>query len=87
MEHGEAVSNVKVNHDSGIATSATPEFFDPDIHPPPLGVQMWVMTSGGIAIRATWKQGSDFVAWYPLPKTPQWLKDKLSNAYLGKNRG
>ncbi len=73
-----------VNKVSGIVTSEAPEYYDPEKVKPPLGVLLWVMTTGGVAIRAHWKDNAGFLAWYPLPSSPAWLKDKLYASYRGR---
>jgi hypothetical protein len=41
---------------------------DPDEHPPPRGVKLLLLTSGGVACFGEWSRASNFVAWSPLPK-------------------
>lgn len=72
----------RVNRGKGVVVSDAPEFLDPLIHQPPIGVDMWVMPKGGIPIRSRWQP--DFLAWCPLPNVPSWLKERLSQAYFGK---
>lgn len=44
----------------------------PQDEPPPRGVKLLILTSGGVAVFGEWMTGSNFVAWSPLPrKRPQ----------------
>lgn len=75
------MNQVSVNVKDGIATSFAPEFYDPAEVPPPLGVDLWVMQSGGVLIKTKWVPDERYLAWYPLPKAPAWLKAKLHEVY------
>lgn len=48
---------------------------DPGSEPPPRGVKMLILTSGGVAIIGDWNDDSNFVAWSPLPKKRQHRPD------------
>ena len=78
--------SVSINQMEGVATSKDPEFFNPVWNPPPLGVQLWVMTTGGVAVRTVWRENAGFLAWCPMPKSPPWLKDMLFQAYKSVGR-
>jgi hypothetical protein len=52
---------------------------DPLIDKPPRATKLVVMTPGGIAQIGTWSDG--LLAWHPLIKKPQWLKERLEAAY------
>jgi hypothetical protein len=41
---------------------------DPDQEPPPRGVKLLILTSGGVAVFGEWMTDSNFVAWSPLPR-------------------
>jgi hypothetical protein len=43
---------------------------DPEWNPPPRGVKLLILTSGGVAVLGDWRDDSNFVAWSPLPKRP-----------------
>ena len=43
---------------------------DPDQEPPPRGVKLLILTSGGVAVIGDWADDSNMVAWSPLPKRP-----------------
>lgn len=70
-----------INRNSGVAVGTVSVYHDPDIDPPPRGVQLWVMTKTGVLVRSVWNDNSGFLAWAPLPDTPDWLKRKLTAAY------
>jgi hypothetical protein len=55
-----------------IITVPVAELLDPLIHTPPRGVQLLVVTRGGIVIKAPW--APDFIAWGYLPKIPESVK-------------
>jgi hypothetical protein len=48
---------------------------DPDQGIPPLGVKLLLLNPGGVCIVGTWADWA--VAWAPLPKLPEHIKDKL----------
>ena len=48
---------------------------DPDQDIPPLGVKLLLLNPGGVCIVGTWADWA--VAWAPLPKLPEHIKDKL----------
>jgi len=50
-------------------------FRDPEIYPPPKGVNMLLLNSGGVLIVGTWSD--DCLAWCPKPKIPKSLKEKI----------
>lgn len=56
-----------------LAGSAT--WRDPDDEHPPLGTRMLLLNPGGVCIVGTWADWA--VAWAPLPKLPEHIKDKL----------
>lgn len=41
---------------------------EPSDQPPPRGVKLLILTSGGVACFGDWMDDSNFVAWSPLPK-------------------
>lgn len=72
---------VSLNPSRGVVTSFHPEYYNPEVHAPPRGVDLWVITRGGVSLKSVWRDGYGFVAWCPMPKTPMWLKDKLNSLY------
>lgn len=50
------------------AASGEVYYRDPDTDPPPMGVKLLVLTSGGVAIISDWRQDTNFVQWSPLPR-------------------
>lgn len=50
-------------------------FRDPDIDPPPRGVNMLLLNQGGVLIVGTWSD--DCWGWCPKPKVPQSIKEKM----------
>jgi hypothetical protein len=47
---------------------------------------MMILQKGGTIIKAPWGEGAGYLAWYPLPRLPKWLKDKRHEAYFAKVR-
>lgn len=47
---------------------------NPATDPPPMGVKLLLLTSGGVAIMGGWASNSNLVAWSPLPKRPAELR-------------
>jgi hypothetical protein len=47
----------------------------PEDHPPPLGVKMLLLNSGGVCVMGTWADWA--VAWAPLPRIPDNIKQRL----------
>ena len=50
------------------------ELFDPLERKPPTGVQLLVVTRGGVIIKAPWS--SDMIAWGYLPRIPESVKQR-----------
>lgn len=48
---------------------------DPHIEIPPTGVDLQVVTSGGILTTGPWRD--DYIAWGFRPKLPQSVKDRI----------
>lgn len=42
---------------------------------PPLGVKMLLLTPGGVCVIGAWETWA--IAWAPLPKVPEHIKDAL----------
>ena len=55
-------------------TAPVCELFDPEIHPPPRGVLLLVVTVGNVLIKAPWSDG--MIAWGPLPQIPETVKQR-----------
>lgn len=49
---------------------------DPSVEPAPTATKVLALTPGGVAVIGTWAAWA--VAWAPLPKIPESLKEKLS---------
>jgi hypothetical protein len=47
----------------------------PDDDQPPLGVKMLLLNPGGVCVIGTWEAWA--IAWAPLPKLPDHIKDAL----------
>jgi hypothetical protein len=52
------------------AVAGTVYWRDPAKEPPPRGVKLLVLTSGGVTVIGDWVTNSNFVAWSPMPKRP-----------------
>jgi hypothetical protein len=52
------------------AVAGTVYWRDPVVEPPPRGVKLLVLTSGGVTVIGDWVTNSNFVAWSPMPKRP-----------------
>lgn len=50
------------------AVAGTVYWRDPAKEPPPRGVKLLVLTSGGVTVIGDWVTNSNFVAWSPMPK-------------------
>lgn len=48
---------------------------DPLLSPPPRGVELLVLTDGGVLIKSVWRD--DYLAWSYKPKVPQSVKDRI----------
>lgn len=57
---------------------------DPLIDKPPPATKLVVLTPGGVAQIGTWSD--ELLAWHPLIKMPQWLRDRLTEAYFAEKR-
>lgn len=56
-------------------TSEVTELYDPDIHPPPTGQILQVVTPGGVLIKGFWFDGC--LCWGYMPKIPATVKAKM----------
>jgi len=70
-----------VNHVGKYATCTDYEMLDPEVNLPPKGVDLHVLTIGGVVVRSPWKDNAGFVAWYPFFKVPAWAKARMNKAY------
>jgi hypothetical protein len=50
------------------ARSGTVYWREPKDEPPPKGVKLLILTSGGVTVIGDWMSDSNFVAWSPMPK-------------------
>lgn len=55
-------------------TADVSELFDPLERKPPTGVQLLVVTRGGVLVKAPW--ASDCIAWGYLPRIPESVKQR-----------
>ena len=55
-------------------TAPVAELLDPLTHTPPRGMQLLVVTRGGVLIKAPW--APDMIAWSPLPRLPESVKQR-----------
>ena len=46
---------------------------------PPRGVKLLMLTSGGVAVQGDWMDGSNYVAWSPLPPKRIWAETPAGN--------
>jgi hypothetical protein len=53
------------------------EWRDPQAEPPPLATKLLLMNPAGVAVFGHW-DSRWCIAWAPLPRKPEWLKDRLS---------
>lgn len=56
--------------------AAVAEWRDPAVDAPPRGAKLLLLTSGGVAALGPWSDGSNYIAWSPLPKRPAWATAK-----------
>lgn len=52
------------------AASGEVRYKDPAVEPPPRGVKLLILTSGGVAVFGEWSDKSNYTHWSPLPKKP-----------------
>jgi hypothetical protein len=52
------------------------EWRNPETEPPPCGTKLLLMNPAGVAVIGHW-QPQWCLAWAPLPKKPEWLKEKM----------
>lgn len=77
---------VSVSHMNRIATAQPGEVYyrDPRVDPPPLGVMLNIYTTGGIQIKGLWRDDLGYLAWAPLLKVPDWLRERAHIAYTAR---
>lgn len=51
-------------------------FRDPDIDPPPKGVNMLLLNPGSVLVVGPWS--NDCLGWCPKPRIPKALKEKIA---------
>lgn len=56
-------------------TAPVCELLDPELHPPPRGVLLQVVTIGGVLVRSQWSDAWG-IAWGPIPKIPETVKQR-----------
>lgn len=56
-------------------TAPVCELFDPELHPPPRGVLLQVVTIGGVLVNSQWSDAWG-IAWGPLPQIPETVKQR-----------
>jgi hypothetical protein len=57
------------------------EWRDPQIQTPPGGAKVLLLSSAGVCVVGTWAEWA--MAWAPLPKMPDWLKDRVTKRWTG----
>jgi hypothetical protein len=70
-----------------VLTAEISECFDPEIHPPPRGVTLWVVGPGNSGYKGMWCDGA--IAWAYLPKLPATVKarqERLQQEKLQRER-
>lgn len=63
--------------DPNILTAPTSHLLDADEHPPPRGTTLLVLSKYGVLTKGQFTYGFH-VAWAPLPKVPNSVKEKLN---------
>ncbi|VTU31838.1 hypothetical protein H4CHR_02889 [Variovorax sp. PBS-H4] len=58
--------------DRNVLTAPVSVCFDPEIHPAPRGVTLWVVGPGGTGYKGHWYEGA--IAWGYLPQIPESVK-------------
>ena len=71
---GEPVEHLRVSMKDYLAGEAT--WRTPEGDPPPLGVKILLLNPGGVCVIGTWSEWA--VAWAPLPRVPQHIKEVLT---------
>lgn len=61
-----------------VEASWTNEYKTPEEAPPPVGRKINLLTEYGVAVLGTWGDGRGLVAWAPLLKIPQHIKERLA---------
>lgn len=69
------VGEVHAMTNKGYHTDSRYVMIDPLVEPPPTGVDLLVLSPGGITGKSKWYEGA--MAWFPLPVVPQSVKDRL----------
>lgn len=73
--------------DRNVLTAPVSVCFDPEVHPAPRGVTLWVVGPGGSGYKGHWYDGA--IAWAYLPQLPESVKarlDQLAKQKLEKER-
>ena len=55
--------------------------YDPKEYPPPLNTKIYCVSKYGVGRLGYWVEDFD-IAWYPLPKLPQSVKDLINERLL-----
>lgn len=79
----------QVNSMEGVAVTKHAEFLDPEVSPPPRGVELNVLTVGGISIEAQWTDDAHkrgFIGWYPLISVPKWARERIHALYTASTK-
>ncbi len=59
-------------------------FRDPDVEPPPKGVNMLLLNPGGVLVIGQWSD--DCWGWCPKPRIPKELKQKILGGMNGRQK-
>lgn len=71
-----------VKHDRVVGDG---NYLDPNVHKPPLGVLLQILTVDGIKIDRAWQDNSKFIAWAPYPSKPEWVDNKVDDYHKNSN--
>lgn len=60
-------------------TAQVTELFDPQVYPPPKGVELLLINPSGVLIMGRWSDSC--LAWGPKPKIPDTVKARMTKTY------
>lgn len=56
--------------------------YDPEIKRPPSGVKIYLINRFGVAVLGEWTDSEEYIAWAPLLKVPQSVKERRARAII-----
>jgi len=56
--------------------------YDPEIKSPPLGVKIYLINRFGVAVLGEWSDSGEYIAWAPLLKVPQSVKERRARSII-----